>query len=96
MKNFKFIKVSKRLFWFSLIIGIGTLLLFIVTRENFFIEFGFLFLILMFLINLYFFFFFIICGLIYEERSKECFDSAALLLINIPIALFCLIVGVNI
>ncbi len=86
MTDHHILKIGKSVFWLSF--SVGTILFFSLYSGfmDEFVVFSGLILWLFVLMNTFVFFALMICGLIHQSKFVSCLKSAALLLINIPIA----------
>ncbi|AZA58853.1 MULTISPECIES: hypothetical protein [Chryseobacterium] len=89
------INIGKTLFWLSF--GLGNICLFgyIFTQYEFFVNGGFLVLQWGFLINLAAIFILIMYGIIYTSKLDACLNSSAIMLINVPIAIIYIFIGIE-
>jgi len=96
MKNFKFLITSKYLFKTCLSIGLVILMGFFFTQNDLFALYGLLYLIFATVLNLVFLLFFLICAFVYKSKYEECIQAILILLINVPVAIICAAIGLNI
>jgi len=89
------ITVGKTLFWTSLLSGNICLFGYIFTQNDFFVNSGFLLLQWAFLINLSAIFILITYGIIYSSKLDACLKSSAIMLINVPIAIIYIFIGIQ-
>ncbi|SMP18848.1 hypothetical protein [Chryseobacterium profundimaris] len=89
------IKIGKTLFWTSLLSGNICLFGYVFTQHEFFINSGFLVLQLGFLINLATIFILIIYGIMYNNKLDACLKSSAIMLINVPMAIIYIFIGIE-
>ena len=95
MKNFDYQIIAKNLFISSLAIGVGILIFFLLTKNFDFASWGFIYLIFATILNLIFLLFFLISGFLHKSKYEECMKAVLILLINIPIAIACALIGLS-
>ncbi|WP_312173724.1 hypothetical protein [Chryseobacterium sp.] len=89
------ITVGKTLFWTSLLAGNICLFGYIFTRNKFFVNGGFLVLQWGFLINLGAIFILITYGIFHNSKLDSCLKSSAIMLMNVPIAIIYIFIGIQ-
>ncbi|SDE93955.1 hypothetical protein [Epilithonimonas hungarica] len=93
MKNFNYLLFAKRIFVTSLSFGLIALFGYIITKHIGFAIFGYFYLIFAGIINTLILLFFLITAVLHKEKRIECFQSILILGINIPLSIFCAIIG---
>lgn len=87
--------IGKTLFSASFLSGNICLFGYIFTQHKFFVNGGFLVLQWGFLINLAAIFILITYGIIYNSKLDACLNSSAIMLINVPIAIIYIFIGIE-
>ncbi|PZU88666.1 MAG: hypothetical protein DI529_05575 [Chryseobacterium sp.] len=95
MKEFNCLLFAKRVFGSSLCFGLMILIGYFIFQSWFFIIFGYFFLVSAFIINTLVIIFFLITALLYRDKRIECFHSILIIGLNIPLAIFCMILGTS-
>jgi len=101
MKNLNPLKIGKRTFWVSFIIGNIFMFSYLLGRtmewrniDNFGFVGGYIYLYGATAINLLILFILLIVGISEIEKRKQCFKGIAIMLINIPLALLYAYIGI--
>lgn len=95
MENSSILSVGKYTFWSSFIAGNICLFGFLIFKEEAFAICGYLLLPIASIINVTVFLSLIIYGFVKKEHLQICLKSAAILLINIPIAWLYAVFGIS-
>jgi hypothetical protein len=90
------INIGKMLFSASFLLGNICLFGYVSTGNEFFVNSGFLVLQWGFLINLATIFILIIYGIMYNSNLDACLNSSAIMLINVPIAIIYIFIGIEV
>ena len=93
MEDFNYLLLAKRVFVTSLFFGLSILVAYLFTRSIGFAIFGYLYLIFAGVINTLILLFFLTIAVFNKEKRIECFQSILILGINIPLSIFCAILG---
>lgn len=93
MKDYNYLLLAKRVFITSLSFGLLALIGYLITKALVFAIFGYFYMFFAAFINTLILVFFLISAIAYKEKRVECFQSILILGINIPIAIFCAIIG---
>ncbi|WP_185208799.1 hypothetical protein [Chryseobacterium sp. C3] len=89
------ITIGKTLFWLSFILGSISLFGYALTKNDLLAEGGILVLEYGFVVNMIVLVTLLIYGIVHKSKLNACLKSSGIMLINIPIAIIYIIIGVQ-